>query len=39
LNAQLRDIRVSRLAVTEHSLQIALNARADVRAAITSLDF
>jgi hypothetical protein len=39
LTAQLRDIRVSRLAVTEHSLQIALNARADVRAAITSLDF
>lgn len=39
LTAQLRDIRVSSLAVTEDSLQIALNARADVRAAITNLDF
>ncbi len=39
LTAQLHDINVTELAVTEHDLQIGLNARADVRAEITSLDF
>lgn len=39
LTAQLHDINVTGLAVSEHDLQIGLNARADVRAEIISLDF
>ncbi len=39
LTALLRDIRLSGLAVSEDNLQISLNARADVHAAISSLDF